>query len=372
MSKRGGCAWLLSLVLLAGGGGLGWAWWTLQRPFRGYPGDGLQMEVATGQPASTILRHLEADGVIPSALVARLYLVYALHNPPLKAGEYRFSEPLTTPQVLDKLRRGEVLTHAVTLVEGLTREETVEALAEAGFGDRRKLDEATASPALVADLDPEATDLEGYLFPDTYSFARGTPEREIVATLVANFRRHWHEEIAPIAERQARSRKGGPLAGVRAVVTLASIVEKEAQVDEERPVIAGVYRNRLARGIGLYADPTVIYALKRVGRWDGNLRRPDLQIDSPYNTYRYPGLPPGPICSPGLASLRAAAAPADVPYLYFVSRNDGTHVFSETRREHDRNVEIWQRRYWRRRWAEERRQEAGTEGSGGPPGSSPR
>ncbi len=132
-------------------------------------------------------------------------------------------------------------------------------------------------------------------------------------------------------------------------MTLASIVEKEAQLDEERPVIAGVYRNRLDRGIGLYADPTVIFALKQLGTWDGDIRRRDLELDSPYNTYRYPGLPPGPICSPGLASLLAAATPADVPYIYFVSRNDGTHVFAETLREHNRNVDEWQRRYWRDR-----------------------
>jgi UPF0755 protein len=140
------------------------------------------------------------------------------------------------------------------------------------------------------------------------------------------------------------------------VVTLASIVEKEARLAEERATIGGVYANRLARGIALYADPTVIYALKSQGTWDGNLRRPDLQLDSPYNTYRYPGLPPGPICSPGLASLRAAAAPAEVPYLYFVGRNDGSHVFAETLSEHNRNVDEWQRRYWRRRWAEDREQ----------------
>jgi UPF0755 protein len=148
------------------------------------------------------------------------------------------------------------------------------------------------------------------------------------------------------------------------LVTLASIVEKEAQVDSERPLIAAVYSNRLAQGIGLAADPTVIYALKRLGRWNGNLRREDLRMESPYNTYRWAGLPPGPICSPGLASLAAAAEPAGVPYLYFVARNDGTHVFAETLAEHNRNVETWQRRYWRNRWAREQRERAGKSGSG--------
>jgi len=135
---------------------------------------------------------------------------------------------------------------------------------------------------------------------------------------------------------------------------LASIVEKEAGVNEERPMVAGVYTNRLDRGIALYADPTVIYALKSAGTWDGNIRRQDLKIDSPYNTYLYPGLPPGPIASAGLASLQAAALPADVPYLFFVSRNDGSHVFATTLAEHNRNVNKWQKEYWRKKWAEER------------------
>ena len=210
------------------------------------------------------------------------------------------------------------------------------------------------SPRLIASLDPDAPDLEGYLFPETYSFAIGAGEREIVETLVKTFRQRFERDVRP------RLAAGSPGRSIRQVVTLASIVEKEAKASADRPLIAAVYRNRLERRIGLAADPTVIYALKRVGRWNGNIRREDLRMDSPYNTYRYAGLPPGPICSPGLASLAAAAAPANVPYLYFVSRNDGTHVFAQTYAEHNRNVDLWQRKYWRDRWAAERRErEAG-------------
>ena len=249
------------------------------------------------------------------------------------------------------LIRGEVLTHEVTIVEGLTLWETADLLAKAGFGDRDAFVAAMSSPALIADLDPEARSLEGYLFPSTYRFSSGTGEKAIVETLVRTFRDTFRQSVEPLV-----TQSGAEAPTVHQVTTLASIVEKEARIDAERPVIAGVYTNRLRSGIALYADPTVIYALRLAGRWDGNIRRGDLKIDSPYNTYLYPGLPPGPIASPGRSSLEAAAAPAEVPYLYFVSRNDGTHVFASTLAEHNRNVELWQRRYWRKKWAEEKQQ----------------
>jgi UPF0755 protein len=351
---------LAALAALAAAGAVGWVWWQVERPYQGYPGDQTTVSVAPGSGAAAILEQLEQAGVLADALAARAYLVYALDSPPLVAGEYRFSGPQPARRVLARLIRGEVVTYRVTLIEGRTLEETAAALAEAGFGDREALEQAMRDPAPIADLDPEAETLEGYLFPDTYHFAHGTPPETVVATLVSNFRDRWQQRVRPRLAAGATagvSARAG-LAGVREVVTLASIVEKEAQLDAERPVIAGVYANRLSRGIALYADPTVIFALKRLGRWDGNLRRDDLKLDSPYNTYRYPGLPPGPICSPGLASLLAAAEPAAVPYLYFVSRNDGSHAFAETLGEHNRNVDEWQRRYWRRRWAEQRRGQA--------------
>ena len=343
---------LLAVVALAGVGGVagvaGRAWWRLGQPFQGFAGEETTVVVAPGTAATAILEQLAAAGVIPDALTARLYLVYVLDNPRLAAGEYRFHGPSSPRQAIAKLVRGEVVTYRVTVIEGQSLDETAAALAAAGFGSPRAFLAAMRDPAPIADLDPDAGDLEGYLFPETYSFAHGTPEREIVLTLVRTFRARWTARIAPrLGEAPGRT--------VRQIVTLASIVEKEARRAEERPVIAGVYANRLARGIALYADPTVIFARKRLGHWDGNLVRRDLELDSPYNTYRYPGLPPGPICSPGEASLAAAAAPATVPYLYFVSRNDGSHVFSSTLAEHNRNVEEWQRRYWRRRWAAERR-----------------
>jgi UPF0755 protein len=352
---RGAWLWtalaaLLALALAAGGGLSWWSWNTLHSSHKGYTEADLLHEVLPGQDAGTILRDLEGKGVLANAFLTRIYLVRVLGDPPLRAGEYRFDAPVTAPEVLDMLVRGDVVTYPVTIVEGLTMEETAAHLAEQGFGDQQVLLEEMLSPAKISNLDPEASNLEGYLFPSTYSFAKGTSEEEIVTTLVNTFLRIFDHDVrrilAPDEERTPRQ-----------IVILASVVEKEARLDEERPVIAGVYSNRLKRGIALYADPTVIFALKQEGRWDGNIRRPDLKLDSPYNTYLYPGLPPGPIASPGLASLQAAARPAEVPYLYFVSRNDGSHVFASTLAEHNRNVNQWQKVYWQKRWAEEKKKQ---------------
>jgi UPF0755 protein len=350
-----GCALLLLLIAaLAGGGVLGFGWWAL-RPYRGYAGTEKLVDVAPGTGAGRILEQLRREGVLASPLVARAYLVYVLKNRPLQAGEYRFAGPMTFPEVLRKLIRGDVVSRAVTVVEGFTLEDIAAQLAQAGAGSREAFLERMRSPAMIADLDPAASDLEGYLFPETYRFRVGTSEAEIVATMVKVFRSKFERHVRPLLAGVGGVAAGGT-PSVREVVTLASIVEKEARASAERPVIAGVYRNRLQRHMGLDADPTVIFALRRAGRWDGTIHHDDLRVDSPYNTYRYAGLPPGPICSPGLASLEAAARPAEVPYLYFVSRNDGTHVFASTLEEQNRNVDVWQRRYWRERRAQERAQ----------------
>ncbi len=305
----------------------------------------VELTIERGAPVSSILDQMQAAGVISRPLLARLHLERRRPGAALQAGEYRFEQPMSTVEALDQVIRGEVVTYSVTVVEGLTLDETAEHLVAEGFGKLDAFLAEMSSPRLIADLDPAAESLEGYLFPDTYAFARGATEASIVATMVRNFRRRVAEHVEPA--------KGLGL-DLRSLVTLASIVEKEAGALDERPMVSAVFHNRLSRGIGLYSDPTIIFALKQAGTWDGNLRRDDLRMDSPYNTYVHPGLPPGPICSPGEHSMRAAAAPADVPYLYFVSRNDGTHVFAESLAEHNRNVALWQVRYWRQRRAAER------------------
>jgi UPF0755 protein len=340
---------ILLFLLLVAAAVAAWAWWTLQNPYKGYAGAEQLVTIAPGAGTRQILQTLQRDGVIADARLARAYLL-AKGSPRLQAGQYRFHGALTTAAALGKVIKGEIVARTLTLVEGLTVDEIIDQLVRDKYGRREVFHDLMRSPRLIADLDPDAPDLEGYLFPETYSFAFNTPEPEIVETLVKTFRRRFERDVRP------HLAQGPPGRSIRQVVTLASIVEKEAKASGDRPLIAAVYSNRLRLRIGLAADPTVIFALKRLGRWDGNLRKDDLRMDSPYNTYRYAGLPPGPICSPGLASLVAAAAPADVPYLYFVSRNDGTHVFAQTLAEHNRNVEIWQKKYWRDRWAAERRE----------------
>ncbi len=316
--------------------------WELHHPHAPAGGASVSLDIPAGLDAREILARLGERGVLAHPLLARLYLTYGLGDPPLKAGEYKFSGEMSAIDVLDVLIRGDVVLHRVTIPEGLSLDETAAHLSAAGFGDKQKFLDAMDDPRLISDLDPQARNLEGYLFPETYSFAKGTPEREIVARMVGMFRQRFASAIRPQMK---------PGDSVHEVVVLASIVEKEAKLDSERAVIAAVYRNRLQRGMALFADPTVIYGLERIGRYDGNLRRSDLRYDTPYNTYLHHGLPPGPICSPGLASLKAAVQPADVPFLYFVSRNDGSHVFSRTLAEHNRNVNEWQKRYWRKRWS---------------------
>ena len=348
---------LFLVAAVAGGLGLTLVLRGLDERFQAFHGEEVVVNIPQGTSVREGLRALEQQGVIRDQTLARLYWRFGLEDPVFMAGEYRFRGPASIPEVLSKITRGEVLTHRVTILEGLTFEEVAQHLAAQGFGSYDAFLAEMTTPSRIEDLDAEATDLEGYLFPDTYSFSRGTSEAQIVTAMVAAFREHFVEARSVSS---SASPNGLDTIGVtdrsslspREIVILASIVEKEAVRDDERPIIAGVYANRLRIGMGLYADPTIIYALKRQGTWDGNLRRRDLEMKSPYNTYRSVGLPPGPICSPGLASLTAAMAPADVPYLYFVSRNDGSHVFAQTLAEHNRNVHKWQKLYWQQRWAE--------------------
>jgi UPF0755 protein len=253
----------------------------------------------------------------------------------LKAGEYALSGPLSVQGILDALARGDVVRRDLTVPEGRNIDE-IAALVVAEGLDLAAFLEVARDPLPVRDLDPVATSLEGYLFPDTYDLPQ-SPEapRVLVRRMLERFRAVIGPHRERIAERGLT---------VRQVVTLASIVELETARIGERPRIAAVFWNRLDKGMPLQTDPSIIYALKQAGRWDGNIRKRDLEMDSPYNTYRRRGLPPGPLGSPGKEAILAVLEPASTRELYFVSRNDGTHEFSETLAAHNRAVNRFQRR----------------------------
>ena len=308
-------------------------------PYRGFSAPAVDVEVHKGQRTSTILRHLQDAGVLRDAYIPLIYIKVARHGESIKAGVYEFTKPASTVDVIDKLIRGDVILKSVTVREGLDRFATARLFVADGFGRAADWDKLTADAEPIRDIAPQATTLEGYLFPDTYKFSPGTQPRTIIAAMIANFRKHFGGEMAYITTGL----------NLHQTVTLASIVESEAKLPQERPLVASVYLNRIHRQMLLGADPTVIYSLKLAHRWDGNIHKADLQIDSPYNTYRYHGLPPGPIANPGLASLRAAAAPATTNLLYFVAKHDGSHAFSTNIVDHDRNVQIYQVQWYRQR-----------------------
>ena len=246
----------------------------------------------------------------------------------LKAGEYRFDHPEKMSEVYARLERGDVYTISVTIPEGSNLFDIAQRLESSNLGAKEKfLAAANGDVGLIADLDPQAKSLEGYLFPDTYRFERRATPQQIVTVMVKRF-------------RQAADSMG--LQGnYHHVVTVASLVERETPVNAERPLVASVFENRLARDMPLMTDPSVIYAALLDGRYRGTIYASDLQADSPYNTYRYPGLPPGPICNPGLASLKAAMTPAKTDYLYFVAASadpSGKSRFSATLEEHAHDV----------------------------------
>ena len=338
------------VLVLVAGGALGYAAKRLydraDEPHRGYSGADVFVDIPSGTSTRDIGRQLVAGGVVLDERTFRIALWRSERDRVLQAGEYRFADPVSAMAVVDTLARGQVHLRPITFPEGLTRREMAELFERSGFGTAEAFQAASERAALVEALDPEATDLEGYLFPETYALPRDATADDLVEAMVAQFERIFDDALR--AQAVARELT------IREVVTLASLIQRETGLDEERPVVSAVYTNRLGRRMPLQCDPTVIYALQLAGLYDGNLTRDNLQFDSPYNTYRYPGLPPGPIAAPGAADLRAALQPADVSHLYFVSRNDGSHIFADTLREHNRNVREYQVEYFRRQRAEGR------------------
>ncbi len=269
---------------------------------------------------------LEAAGVVRSRYA--FDLMRLLKRGTIRAGEYRFDHPAPLAEVYARLIRGDVYTRTVIIPEGESIFEIAVRLEQAGLGDRQNFVEAaTREAGLVTDLDPGAKSLEGYLFPDTYRFARKASPAQILGTMVRRFR--------------TMAGQIGLKGNVHRVVTLASLVERETGQGAERPLVASVFENRLTKKMPLMTDPAVIYGLELEGRWRGAIYKSDLKLDTPYNTYLHPGLPPGPVANPGLRSLRAAMAPATTNYLYFVAAGanpQGRSLFAATLDEHNRNV----------------------------------
>jgi len=317
----------LTLVLLAVLAVGGWLAWALMTPVT--PEGQKFVMLRPGYSTRRIAAELEAAGVIRSRLGFILW--HRIHRKQsLKAGEYLFDKTARTLDVYNRLVRGDIYVHTVVIPEGFTMFDIAQAVQDAGLGSSQEfLAVAQSNTELISDLAPDAKTLEGYLFPNTYEFTRTQSMKDIAAAMVKQFRQ--------VAE-QIGLNASGQNADVQKTVTMASIIEKETAVPEERSVVASVYYNRLARNIALQADPSVIYAELLNGNYAGALHHSDMQFQSAYNTYTHSGLPPGPIGNPGRNSLEAALHPAQTDYYYFVSDGNGHHRFSRSLEEHNQNV----------------------------------
>jgi UPF0755 protein len=312
---------VLFFVVMAVAGG---AAWLVLTPFG--PETEAFVEVAPGTSAIRIGKQLESSGIVRSRYA--FDLVRSLKRGTLRAGEYRFDHPATVLEVYARITRGDVYTKTVVVPEGSNIFDIGARLEQAGLGTQQEfLDSAARETNLIADLDPGAKTLEGYLFPDTYHFARVATPEQIATAMVKRFRQ---------AAEQV-----GLKEDVHGVVTLASLVERETALDAERPLVASVFENRLAKNMPLMTDPSVIYGLEVEKLWRGTIYQSDLKRNTPYNTYLHAGLPPGPVANPGIRALRAAMNPAQTTYLYFVAAGDnpqGHSIFSSTLEEHNHNV----------------------------------
>lgn len=306
-----------------------WFAWAALLPVQ--PSQATFVLLRPGWSTRHIARDLQREGVIRNS-TAFLMLQYAKGLRTLKAGEYKFDQPANAADVWHRLVQGDVYARTVVVPEGYNIYDIAAAVEQAGLGPASDFVTAAQSDLfLLRDVDPSAKSLEGYLFPDTYQFTRIDSAHDIAAAMVHRFKQ----------EAQKIGLLGN--ADTHRIVTMASIVEKETADPKERPMVAGVYYNRLDKHMALAADPSVIYAALLAGRYRGTIYASDLQFDSPYNTYKYPGLPPGPIANPGVASLEAAMHPAQTDFLYFVSDNNGHHRFARDLEEHARNVAAYRR-----------------------------
>ena len=302
---------------------------------RDLPEQVTSVTVEPGMGTREIVARLAAVGVVQDQTALLLWLTATGQGRALKAGDYEFESPISPLEAIDKIRRGEVATRRVTIPEGLNRYAISELLAEkTGLGSRERFLSLTGDPTLIRDIDSAASTLEGYLFPDTYDYTSKTTPEEVVRQMVDRFRQVYNSK----PEISQRAAERGMT--IRELMTLASMVEEEARVDDERPLVASVFYNRLEKDMKLASDPTFVYAAILAGDYDGDVNNPKHRARlSPYNTYAFEGLPPGPIANPGQKSLEAVLEPAETDFLYFVvNGTEGRHKFSRTAAEHEEAV----------------------------------
>jgi UPF0755 protein len=329
--------WLIVIVVL---GGVGWLAWALLMPVE--PSGQTTVLLRPGYSTRRIATELKNAGVIRSREAFVLWHYYH-RGRSLKAGEYLFDRPANIIDIQKRLRRGDVYFHTVVVPEGFTMFDIARAIEEAGLGSADEfLKVAQSDTSLISDLDPEAKSLEGYLFPDTYQFSRMMSMQEMAGAMVKQFRQ-VAGQIGLTSSPLRVVSDGSSSLSPHEVVTMASIVEKETAAPDERPLVASVYYNRLEKHIALDADPSIIYAELLAGTYQGALHHADMQVQSPYNTYRNAGLPPGPIANPGRGSLEAAMHPAQSDFYYFVADAQGHHRFARTIEEHNKNVVAYRR-----------------------------
>ncbi|MGD0301812.1 MAG: endolytic transglycosylase MltG [Bryobacteraceae bacterium] len=320
---------LMFALLLVAAIGLGALYYSVSRPYQGFQKPVI-LDFPRGTSTQSMSAQLARAGVIRNSWT--FLLARAAHpKARLLAGEYQFSEPASVLTVFNRIARGDVFFYELTVPEGSNMFDIAASIDRFDFMKGADFLRVARDPAPIRDLAPGAPTLEGYLFPSTYRIERRTTVKQLARMMTDLFRKHWRE-LQPSVEVNP---------AVNSTVTLASLVEKETALAEERPLVASVYANRLRMGMPLDCDPTTIYAALLEGRYRGTIYRSDLDSQNPYNTYRHPGLPPGPIANPGLAALKAALAPAATSYVYFVARPDGSggHQFSENIEAHNRAVE---------------------------------
>jgi UPF0755 protein len=330
---------LLLLIVLVAGGAAAWVWYSITKPYQDFAAGGVFVDVPHGASQRHVAYLLKANGVVRSAIA---FEIYARRHPKrtLQAGEYFFDRAMTGREVFWKLSNGQVYQQPFTVREGETMFDMARELEAGKFMRAGDFLYAAGDPALIRDFAPGAQTLEGFLFPATYELPRHPVASELTAEMVHKFKEEWRRIASPVA--------GGPTnegdhQAVNRIVTLASLVERETPKPEERPLVAGAFENRLRLGMRLQCDPTVIYGMERLGKYNGTLTGKDLSFDSRYNTYEHGGLPPGAIGNPGEASLRAALHPAQTDYLYFVANTQGGHFFSATLAQHNKNVVKYRR-----------------------------